>query len=257
MRKNLLEFLFGPAVRESSQTLGEDVVKLFEEADQAETEQMVANKKPLAAALKEIGITNEVKEGPQWCEIHCEDEDEHREHLALLADPDNMHKLAELGWVAAKCGDQAMSNEPPDFKIGFIELNMLGMPDNTQDAESLEKIIKGAQKFATTPLDRDDELNPVQTDIKPSDDNQKGVNKAKDGDKPKGTPKGAKNEGVTAKTLARRMLDEDNLQEMTGTSAIPAVEAPMGVPARKPDYRKRLQALRKRRGEDEQGKPNR
>jgi hypothetical protein len=53
------------------------------------------------------------------------------------------------------------------------------------------------------------------------------------------------------------MLDEDNLSEMTGCSAIPAVEAPMGVPARKPDYRKRLQALRKRRGEDEQGKPNR
>jgi hypothetical protein len=258
MRKNLLEFLFGPAaVRESSQTLGEDVVKLFEEADQAETEQMVANKKPLAAALKEIGITNEVEEGPQWCEIRCEDECEHREHLRLLADPDNMHKLAELGWVAAKCGDQAMSNEPPCFKIGFIELNMLGMPDNKQDAESLETVIKNAQKFATTPLDRDDdELNPVQTDIKPSDDNQKGVGKAKDGDDPKGKPKGAKSESLTARDLARRMLDEDDLQEMTGASAIPAVEAPMGVPARKPDYRKRLQALRKRRGEDEQGKPN-
>ena len=32
MRKNLLEFLFGPtAVLESSKSLGEDVVKLFED----------------------------------------------------------------------------------------------------------------------------------------------------------------------------------------------------------------------------------
>lgn len=256
MRKNLLEFLFGPsAVRESSQTLGEDVVKLFEEADQAETEQMVANKKPLAAALKEIGITNEVVEGPQWCEIHCENEDEYREHLRLLADPDHMHKLAELGWVAAQCGDQAMSNEPPGFKIGFIELNMLETPDNSQDAESLETVIKNAQKFATTPLDREDELNPVQTDIKPSDDNQKGVGKAKYGEDPKGKPKGA-SESLTAKDLTRKLLDEDRVNEVTTCSAIPAVEAPMGVPARKPDYRKRLQAMRKRRGEDEQGRPN-
>jgi len=257
MRKNLLEFLFGPAaVRESSHTLGEDVVKLFEEAAEAETEQMVANKKPLASALKDIGITNEVIEGPQACEINCDDENQYREHVRLLSDPDNMHKLAEKGWVFAVLGDQAMSNEPPGFKIGFIELNMLGMPDNKQDAESLETVIKNAQKFATTPLDREDELNPVETDIKPSDDNQKGIGKVKDGENPKGKPKGA-SESLTANGLARRMLDEDNLSEMTGCSAIPAVEAPMGVPARKPDYRKRLQALRKRRGEDEQGKPNR
>jgi len=254
MRKNLLEFLFGPAaVRESSHTLGEDVVKLFEEAADAETEQMVANKKPLAAALKDIGISNEVIEGPQWCEIHCDDESQYREHVRLLSDPDNMHKLAEKGWVFALCGDQAMSNEPPAFKIGFIELNTLGMPENSDKVPSLDKVMKDAQKFATTPLDRDDDLNPVETDDKSSDDNQKGVGKATDGEKPKGKIK----DSLTAKDLARRLLDEDNLSEMTGASAIPAVEAPMGVPARKPDYRKRLQAMRKRRGEDEQGNPNR
>lgn len=237
MRKNLLEFLFGPAaVRESSHTLGEDVVKLFEEAADEETEQMVANKKPLAAALKDIGISNEVVEGPQWCEIHCDDEAEYRKHVALLRDPDNMHKLAERGWVFALCGDQAMSNEPPSFKIGFIELKMLDLPGNKQDAESLETVIKNAQKFATTPLDReDDDLNPVETDKKSSDDNQKGVGKPKDGADPKGKIK----DSLTAKDLARRLLDDDGLtsqpkvQEMTSASAVPAVEAPMGVPARK------------------------
>lgn len=230
MRKNLLEFLFGPsAARESSQTLGEDVVKLFEEAADEETEQLVANKKPLASALKSIGISNEIAEGPQWCEIHCEDENQYREYLNLLANADNMHKLAELGWVAAKCGDQAMSNEAPDFKIGFIELAMIQMPDNKDSAESLETIIKNAQKFATTPLDReDDKLNPVETDIKPSDDGQKGVGKPVDGEKPKGKIK----DSVDASTLTKRMLDEDSLTEMTGVSAVPAIEAPMGVPAR-------------------------
>lgn len=259
MRKNLLEFLFGPAAaRESSATLGEEVVKLFEEAAGEETEQMVANKKPLAAALKDIGISAEVIEGPQWCEIKCDDEAEYREHMALLRDPEAMHKLAEKGWVMAQRGDQGMSNEPPDFSIGFIELNMLDMPDNKQDVPSLDNVLKNAQKFATTPMDRDDDLNPVETDDKTSDDNEKGVGKAKDGAQPEGKPKGSsKSESLTAKALASRMLDEDDLREMTGASAIPAVEAPMGVPARKPDYRKRLQALRKRRGEDEQGRPNR
>ena len=194
MRDNLLEFLFGPSALSHSHTLGEDVVKLFEEAADAETDQMVANKKPLATALKSIGISNPVVEGPQCCEIQCDDETQHREHLALLADPDNMHKLAELGWVAARRGDQAMSNEPPDFRIGFIELNMLGMPDNKQDGESLETVLKNAQKFATTPLDREDKLNPVETDDKTSDDNQKGVGKTKDGANPEGKPKGAKQE---------------------------------------------------------------
>ena len=137
MRRNLLEFLFGPtAAQQSTQTLGEDVVKLFEEAADEETEQMVANKKPLATALKAIGISNEVVEGAQWCEIHCDDENQYREHVRLLTDADNMHKLAELGWVFALCGDQAMSNEAPGFKIGFIELNMVEIEKAAEPAVS-------------------------------------------------------------------------------------------------------------------------
>lgn len=259
MRKNLLEFLFGAAaVRESGTTLGEEVVRLFEDAADEETEQMVANKKPLAAALKDIGISNDVIEGPQACEIQCDDEAQYREHMALLRDPDNMHKLAERGWVVAQCGDQAMSNEPPSMVIGFIELNMLDMPDNKQDVPSLDNVLKNAQKFATTPMDRDDDLNPVETDDKTSSDNQKGVGKAEDGAAPKGKPKGS-TKSESARTLAKRMLDEDDLSEMTGASAIPAVERPIGqAPAtdKSARARSRLAALRKRRGEDEQGRPN-
>ena len=254
MRRNLLEFLFGPAaVRETSQSLGENVVKLFEEAADEETEQMVANKKPLATALKSIGITNEVIEGPQACEINCDDENQYREHVRLLTDPDNMHKLAELGWVFAVLGDVAMSNEPPGFKIGFIELNMLGMEPANNKVPDLEKVMKDAQKFASTPLDReDDKLNPVETDIKPSDDGQKGVGKATDGEKPKGKIK----DSLSALDLARRMLDEgNNLQEMTGCSAIPTVESPMGVPKRIP-AKSRFRNKQKLTKADDHGTPN-
>jgi hypothetical protein len=259
MRKNLLEFLFGPAaVLESSKSLGEDVVKLFEEAADAETEQMVANKKPLAAALKDMGISNAVVEGPQWCEIHCDDESQYREHVKLLVDPDNMHKLAEKGWVFALCGDQAMSNEPPDLKIGFIELNMLGMPENKDKTDSLETVLKNAQKFATTPMERDDDdLNPVETDDKGSKDSQKGVGKAKDGADPEGKPKGAskKSESLTAKTLTSRMLDE-----VTTCSAIPTATASLGTPMMAgTNWHERMKRMKKRRGErtDEPRTPTR
>lgn len=258
MRRNLLEFLFGPEARQTSQSIGEDVVRLFEEAADEETEQMVANKKPLATALKSLGISNEVSEGPQSCEINCDDENQYREHVRLLSDPDNMHKLAELGWVFALLGDVAMTNEPPGFKIGFIELNMLGMPDNSDKVPSLDKVMKDAQKFATTPLDReDDKLNPVETDIKPSDDKQKGVGKPTDGEKPKGKIK----DSLSAGDLARRMLDEEgNLQEMTGVSAIPAVESPMGPPVGMPSRipkRSRFRNKQRLTKADDHGAPNR
>ena len=254
MRRNLLEFLFGPTLAQSDKSLGEDVVKLFEEAADEETEQMVANKKPLAAALKDMGITNEVVESPQWCEIHCDDESQYRAHVRALSDADNMHKLAEKGWVFALCGDQAMSNEAPDLKIGFIELNMIGMPENSKEVPALDKVMKDAQKFASTPLDRDaDKLNPIETDIKPGNDNQKGVGKATDGEKPKGKIK----DSLTARAVARRMLDEENnLLEMTSCSAIPTVESPMGVPRRVPE-RSRFRKKQQFKKADEHSKQNR
>lgn len=268
MRKNLLEFLYGPVTAHTSpQQVGEAVLKLFEDAASEEKDQLVANKKPLTAALKSFGISNEVKSCDQWCEIICDDEAQYREYMALLSDADNMHKLAELGWVAAKCGDQAMSNEKPEMKIGFIELSMLGDASTKEDGGSLETILKKAQEFATTPLDRDDELNPVENDDKSSDDNQKGIGKPKDGSDPKGKPKGTSEglaikralrrwqqeskKGIAPAELADRVLGEKHLHEMTGCAAIPAVEAPLGVPARN-RFRKKQQ-----KNDDEQGKPNR
>jgi hypothetical protein len=301
MRKNLLEFLFGPAaVRQTNEALGESIVKLFEDAAEEEMEQTAASKKPLVAALKSIGIDKEVGDADECYEIHCDCDAEYHELVAKLRTPEAMHKLAEQGWIMSQRGDQAMSNEVPDLKIGFIELGILDTPDNKKDAESLEKVVKDAQKFATTPVEHDDELNPVTYDTKGSSDGQKGVGKPKDGDKPEGKPKGVKE---SARALAKRMLDEKHhvcarcghtkedhredpegtgvrlgacwngsgngnrcdchkyvrdiddideseLQEMTGVSAIPAVESPMGQPLRN---RFRKNKAKKH----EQGKPSR
>ncbi len=257
MRKNLLEFLFGPAAVRESHTLGEDVVRLFEEAADEETELMVADKKPLGTALKSIGINHEVIEGPQGAELHCDDEQDYREYMAKLRDPEGMAKLAEKGWVVAQCGDQAMSNEPASFKIGFIEL-YTPESDDKDKAPDLEKIIKDGQKFAATEPEHDDKMNPVEFDDKGSKDGQKGVGDPKDGAAPEGKPKGStkKTESlIPARSMKSAGSVVETLLETTMASAVPALEAPMGVPARKIDYRKRLQAMRKRRGENEHGKP--
>jgi len=184
-----MQFLFGAnAVSESSRTLGADVVKLFEEAAEEETDQLAANKKPLATALKAVGISAKVND---CCEIVLDDGGEYKEYMAKLTDPDNMHKLAELGWVVAAGGDAGMSNEAPDYKIGFVELTTVETGDSDK-APELEKVLKDAQKFSATAVDRDDDSeSPIENDVKGSDDKQKGVGKPADGKKPEGKPKGS------------------------------------------------------------------
>jgi hypothetical protein len=262
MRDNLLEFLFGASAVRESQTLGDDVVRLFEEAADEETEAMVADKKPLASALKDLGIDHTVIEAPQGAELHCDDEQEYRDYTSKLRTPDAIHALAQKGWVMATSGDQAMGNEPPDFKLNFIEIATAETDDkgpvHTEDSTSpdLEKVEKDSAKCDITEPPHDDDMNPVEYDEKGSKDGQKGVGKATDGKAPEGKPKGSTKQtesrrGKSAKEMAEHLL------EMTSASAIPAVEAPMAVPDRKIDWKKRNQSMRKRRGEDEQGRPNR
>ena len=231
MRKNLLEFLFGQnAVNESSRNLGEDVVKLFEDAAGEEVEQMTASKKPLSAALKTIGVSASVDECPQACEIKFNNETDYREAVSVLNDADNIHTLAELGWVVAKCGDAGMSAAAPDYKIGFIEISTPDASDSDKPKD-MDKIVKDAQKFAATEMSRDDDMNPVETDHKPGKDGQKGIGKEKEGAKPEGKPKGVgeskrRFNALEAKQLADQMLESGKITEMTGCSAIPAVDGP-------------------------------
>lgn len=147
MRKNLLEFLFEmPESQLNEEALGENVLRLFEEAAKEEaTDEIKCDKKPLTAALKAIGISAEVTASNQWCEICFDNDADYREATTKLTDPDALYKLAEAGWVPVKCGDQAMSNEDPCFRIGFIEIQVPEVSDGAKP-EDAEKIRKEAQK---------------------------------------------------------------------------------------------------------------
>ena len=230
MRTNLLEFLFGRAATATAKEeakLGEDIVKLFEEADEVEGIELVANKKPLGDALKTMGIDEPVEACAQWAEIHCDDDPEYKEYIRILTDPDNMHKLAQMGWVMARCGDSAMSQEVPDYKIGFIEIATAEGGEADKPDEKVKAIIKQGQEFATAPVAKDDEMNPVDRETGKPDTKltgkTTGVGKAKDGEDPEGKPKGSTKK---AESMVDKLLT-DPLQEMTGTTSMGTVDAGM------------------------------
>lgn len=240
MRTNLLEFLFGKTVIREEAELGEQIVRLFEEADEAEGVELVANKKPLGDALSSMGVSGKVEAGAQWAEIHCDNDADYRKYIGILSEPDNMHKLAEMGWVMARCGDAATSNEQPDYKIGFIEIETAEAGEADKPDEKVKAIIKKGQEFATTPVEQDDELNPVEREQGKPDaklsGKTTGVGKPKDGADPEGKPKGStKSESIVDKLLA------EPVQEMTGTGSmgtfggggVPPVMAQTGLRSKK------------------------
>jgi hypothetical protein len=269
MRKNLLEFLFGPEALPKSEDLGEQIVRLFEEADAVETEEVVANKKPLATALKSIGISAEVEACPGWCLIKCDDEACYREYMEKLRTADAMTKLAEQGWVMAQCGDTGMSNEAPDFKIGFIEIKTAETGEDDKPDETIKELNKQGREDASTEQDRDDKLNPVENPDSEMGGKKEGVGKAADGKDPEGKPKGStkseslsegghkagcqcgfcKNKGSFGKKKEgekegdkegeKSEKDESKAQalvrrmlEMTTASGVPPLESPMNVPGK-------------------------
>jgi len=177
---------------EIDESLGEDLRKLFEAADDAD---LTTRKSSLVDALKACGVSGDVKDDPEGFCLAFEDGDEYRAACGCLAEPETFHKLAELGWVVAKGGDRAMSGEPADYGISFLEITTVVTGDSDK-APNAEKVRKDSRKDATAEQDRDDELNPVEDKDYTSDDNQKGMGDAKDGADPEGKPKGSKSESV-------------------------------------------------------------
>ena len=209
MRGNLLEFLFGQATARRSADLGEDIVRLFEEAEIADLEPVTAaEKKPLAAALKDIGISGTPKAAVHWMELQCPTDQEYHEYCRLLSEPDNITKLAERGWVAVKLGDSGQMNEPPQYRIGFIEVQTHVVSDKDKPDQSIKDILDQGQKFATTPVAVDTEDNPVERETGEPDTKQggktEGVGTAKDGDAPEGKPKGSEKKVSEAREAMER-----------------------------------------------------
>jgi len=207
----------------------------------------------LADALKALGIDEPVETGAQWCEIHCDDDAEYHEYTRKLVDPDAMTKLAEMGWVMVKCGDSGMSNEKPDYKIGFIEIATAETTDGDKPKDA-EKIRKDAQKDDATEFKRDGkkDQNPVELDD-PGDElggKTTGVGKPTDGKDPEGKPKGTAKKVKESKSPKALV---DDLLEMTGTSAVPAFPSggnPMSVNS------PRSRALPRRRRQPPPPKPH-
>ena len=247
MRENLLKLLFGEGVvSDSNPALGEQVVRLFENCADAETAELSANKAPLTAALKSIGVDAKVEAGTQWAEIRFDDMAAYRKAHAMIFNPDAMHALAVKGWVPASCGDRGMTFEPTDAKIGFIEIDT-AETDDTNKAPDLEKVCKDGQACDVAEVEHDDELNPVDYDEKGSSKRDKGVGKAGDGEAPKGTPKGAKKTTESVRSSVSPHQLADNLLEMTGVSAIPAAEGPVLGIAERPDHKERFKRMMRRK----------
>lgn len=221
MRKDLLNFLYGPAL--VNEDLGENLVSLFEKADKAEADEMKADRKPLAKALKAIGVGAAISDD-EAAEAECvfDTAEEYRKAMVVLSEPDNVHKLATMGWVVTPCGQTSMSGEEPSFKIGFLSLTDVDT-DSSDKPESEEKIVKDARKFATTEEDRDDEMNPVENGLHGTKGKAPGVGKATDGASPEGKVKGAVKKAATSESVVEALLSE-----MTTASGVPSVDAPIG-----------------------------
>lgn len=189
--KDLLAFLFGESqIRQDLVGMEGDLTRLFEQAAKVEADQSLASKTDLESALKEIGVeASSYEEDPAGCAALFDERNDFAKALVLVREPDNMHKLAEMGWVALKVGDVAMSNEPPEFRIRFLEFTVATDGISNDDKGPKQKDIAAqARERDTTAQDRDDELNPVETDDKGG---KPKLGKAKDGADPEGKPKGA------------------------------------------------------------------
>jgi hypothetical protein len=213
MKKNILAFLFGDSQIESEIDETRDAIEhIFEEVEDAEP--LKAKKTPLASALKTLGVAlgdNGLEMDPEGFSICFDNEDGYRHACRVLMEPDGMEKLAELGWVATRMGDKAMSGEvEPEYRVRFIDITT-PEPENKTDwpapnPQLIADIIKKGREFATTPFERDPN-NPV-TDIKAKGEKKAGVGKEKDGSDPEGKPKGSNK--AEANDLVDRMLNPVN-----------------------------------------------
>jgi hypothetical protein len=209
MKTNLLEFLYGVSQQQSEiDLLDEDFAELLEKADEAEAESLAIDKAPLTSALKSIGINGSgLLEDPEGFVLVTDDREQYVAATALLSDPEAMHTLAKKGWVAFKCGDQAMSNEAPEYKLRFMEIDTVETTDDDESSEDNSEIMKQAREFATEEPEHDDE-NPVDHDAAKGDSLAKvKIGKATDGKKPEGSVKDS------AESIVADLLEAEPLKQ--------------------------------------------
>jgi hypothetical protein len=182
MKRNILSFLFLESTQgEDRLDIAENLERLFEAAEESVTTALESKKTPLAKALGDLGIDNaDLQLDPEGFCMITDDQDYFSNALNVLGTPDAMHKLAQMGWVVTKQGDVAMTGEPAEFRIRFLEITTVEASDGDKASEKANEIAKKAREFASTPMDRDDS-NPVETEDGKMGKGQEGVGKVKDG----------------------------------------------------------------------------
>ena len=219
---SILAYLYGTSQAEAELDGTRDYLDKIMEAAEAE-EPLQAKRTPLAAALKSLGLEagDALQLSSSGLSLVLGDAGEYRNVCTKLMEPESIEKLAEQGWVALYGGDHAMSNEPAEFRVRFIDITEVATTDSDKPSETLDKIIKAGREFATQEP-KHNENNPVEHPEKSPNRKRGGVGDAQDGAEPEGTPKGsAKTEAYQPKTGARCTcrpgVQRDNCPACEGT----------------------------------------
>lgn len=219
MKRDLLSFLFLESAEADADDskraeIAENLEELFEAAEEAVCKDLEAKKTPLSKALGEFGISEpDLQLDPEGFCIETDNADRYRDICTVLGTADAMHKLAEMGWVVAKLGDDAMTNEQPHYRVRFLDITTVDTGDADKPDEKVKAITKKAREFATTPEERDDDMNPVDNESGKMGKKATGVGKAKDGEDPEKAIHDAIQTG-----------DVDKLLEMTTTGSMGTLE---------------------------------
>lgn len=133
MQHDLIKFLF----LDSQEEMRLDSI-LEEVAGVARLE---VKKKPLAAALKSLGIKTDVELTADGYELSYDEYFDYSRDMVRLTSPDGVNSLAELGWVVASAGDVSGPGtmEVPEFRIKFFEVHT-AEPSEGEGDEDLEKV---------------------------------------------------------------------------------------------------------------------
>lgn len=214
--KSLLAYLFEDSQAEME--LDETRAAIEHVLEQAEQQEPIqAERTPLVKALRALPLDfadTDLEYDPEGFSLSCAEERTYRHAVTLLMEPDAMERLARLGWVVTRCGDRAMSNEAPEFRIRFLEITTCDANDDSSwpapNPDLIKQAIKKGREFATEPFDRDD-ANPVEDD-EATDQQQAGVSQAKSGSDPEGKPKTGKSRSE-AVNLANSLLSAPPLDE--------------------------------------------
>ena len=149
MNDPMMKFLFETSQDDVGLEEGEALERLFARLEEADS--IPVDRKPLAKALKALGLSLDVDKDATGLVACFDDEDSYSDAVTILSDPMNLATLVGSGWVASFGGDVTQTREQtPSYRIFFIEVAETAQ--STADSpENLEKAVKKGRKNATTP----------------------------------------------------------------------------------------------------------